>query len=479
MKGDAMRIERQRFGIFEFVLFFLLSLGMGACGSEADGGGAGGHPAGKGGSPGGVGGNPAGTGGGFGNAGGSGGSDGPIICGGLECAPGEGCSETRQCVCDPEADRCEGGRACDPMSLRCSAPTGSGRESYPCEQEGQRDRERGLECVRSGSALAWMRTCVTSDDCLLGYSFCWGKGHCYSNTCGDDRMGSLPNGKYFGECDASTGLFDEASRSIGTCLPPRWDYPYGVCYQPGDAKNGQACRVDASRRDPARVCGLGLHCPYEYLPVGGGCSSDLDCHPGQECSTQFSRCTMKACDDDLDCGDAERLYCFGGVGCVPFSLCQEICDGGSSESDEVFSSCTVGVCPSNERSRMEDHMLLSCVSECDPFGGSEACEPTGDTPHECVPWLSGGESPGGYCRGRLEEAAGPGEDCSSRPCQTGAICLRGQEAICAPLCSCEAGFAGNLCPVSSPLCSGDEVCYQMEGHLGFCWAQQAGEPTPR
>lgn len=473
----------------------LVWLGCGAEKEGGDGGTGGDKRPGTGGSgsggtgagPGGAGGQGSGGEGGHGT-GGMGGSEDVICGGGLRCAQGETCNELDECACDPAAAACGAGRTCDATLRRCVQDFDGPREFRECRHVGEKVDGPNLECVRTGSGrLVWMRMCKTSDDCALGYTACFGhngSSHCYSNSCGYQDGFEYPNGEFFGECDTATGRYSLAgTKQIGACQM-LWvgGQVLGLCVPGGSAGLGATCRADYFRKDPSRVCELGLSC-LAYVYSDRFCEDDAHCAQGQACNVRRGRCEMKACSKDADCGTDDNLYCNSEGICELSGTCLDYCNGGWSQDDRPFASCTAdpnGVCPTNLTGGRD--AAVFCESPCDPFGGQQACPPLGGQARICAPWSTRNAPAGGQCELLADEPVALGEDCSSQVksrrlvCEPGSICITEGKSTCTALCDCEAGFRAGVCQESTAQCSGKDVCRFVQGisennRIGVCGSQ--------
>lgn len=426
-----------------------LLLGSGACSSAPE-------PAGN---TGGSGGQPVG-------GGGDGGASEPtpsIVCNGIVCQAGETCGEFDRCDCDPEMDNCEGGKVCLPIGRRCGFLMG--KEGEPCDQAGQLDPKRNLECGLEGARLQWLRLCSTSDDCLHPATHCASDGYCRSSLCGDERSEAVPNGGPFGKCDPVHGVLGKEEDATGTCLPEGEGFS---CRAAGSAGIGAPCRPGGSRLHPEMTCALGLHCP-SLEARAWVCQRDSHCLAGERCNEASSRCEMKPCVEDADCGDPERNHCGIDGRCALTSVCREVCDGGTAIEKGEFSGCERGFCRKEEGSQPQPHAALTCTTDCNPQGGARVCPVIGGRPQICEPWHPESRQRLGTCESTLEAPAALGENCRVRPCETGTTCVGWKnEYICLALC-CEEKFSEKPCPMPPPPCIDFQPCVQLvESQWGVC-----------
>lgn len=342
-----------------------------------------------------------------------------------ECTPG---SESAKCptgyICDPvfgedlavcvkDCNATNG--VCDRGELCAGLDTGAGClpqglfRDQECNQfvftaDGGFELEDGGTVATCGATSGCRRLTVpVSNTCLL-----------------KDRKGVITDvpGKGTGNCTYATFRF--------------WDegfYPFETCRPPGQATEGQPCKLDFSAGAVATQCGTGLECIITGETAGeksGVCLRMCNANP-----PQFGIQPQPACGMDEACVNVNRYT-------------------------DPNNNAVLGV----------------CMKSCNTFDAMKAtCAPVGGAATSCVPTQADGElivslTGTGVCIPQQAAIAQPFAACAETDPFKGAACGDGQ--LCATLRADDP-------PVCTPVC--DLECSPADGGTGP--ARCATEPNAR
>jgi hypothetical protein len=359
-----------------------------------------------------------------------------------QCVPG---SETAKCptghICDPVFGEdlaicvkdCEATNGvCDRGELCAGLDTGSGClpqglfRDQECNQhvivDGGFQLEDGGVAATCGATTGCRRLTVpVSNTCLL-----------------KDGQGVITDvpGKGTGNCTYATFKF--------------WNegfYPFDTCRPPGQATEGQPCKLDFSAGAVATQCATGLECAMTGGGDTGVCLRMCNANPPTPTFVPQPACgTGEAC---------VNIYRY----------------------TDPNNNAVVGV----------------CMKSCDVFDAAKAtCAPVGTAPTSCVPTEPSGEvavslQGDGVCIPQQASIAQPYTACAETNPFRGAACGNGQlcvtmsadtNATCTPVCDLECnptdgGTGPSRCSTEpNARCSGGKACKRVTSTtgsiVGFC-----------
>jgi hypothetical protein len=254
--------------------------------------------------------------------------------------------------------------------------------------------------------------------------------------------------------DGNGAIIDQPGKGTGNCTYAMfkfWNegfFPFDTCRPPGQAAEGQTCKLDFSAGAVATQCGTGLECVVTNGGDTGVCLRLCNANPPSR-------------------GFIPQPACNAGEACVNIYRYTDPND-----------NAVVGV----------------CMKTCDVFDPVKAtCAPIGTTPTSCIPTEPSGEvvlssNGSGVCIPQQATVAGPHMACAETNPFRGASCgnaqmcvaLSGDEvATCTPVCDltcvppADGGVAPSRCATQpNATCAGGKSCRRVTtttgAIVGFC-----------
>lgn len=250
--------------------------------------------------------------------------------------------------------------------------------------------------------------------------------------------------------DGSGAITDVPGKGSGNCVYAVlrfWDFgfnPIDTCVPPGNALEGQACKLDLSAGAKATQCGTGLQCVPTTTGDTGVCMRLCNANPPAPGFTP-----EPACGSDEACVNMYRYT-------------------------DPNDNAVVGV----------------CMKSCDVFDAAKStCANVGSRPASCVPTSASGESivtlnGDGVCVPQQTTVGALGAGCAETDPFKGAACGSGQlctslSADAAPTCVavCDLDCAGDDAPARcatepNARCASGKTCARVTSTLGatmgFC-----------